>query len=48
MYGQFDSARTIAAAALPIGLYAAYIALLVVPEMVRIDVPTVVQTVAAQ
>jgi hypothetical protein len=41
------SIRSIAitAAALPIGVFAAYIAYLVVPEIVRVVVPTVVQSV---
>jgi hypothetical protein len=41
------SMRSIAimAAALPVGLFAAYVAYLVVPEIVRVVVPTVVQSV---
>jgi hypothetical protein len=42
--------RTIAVAALsiPIGVFAAYVAYLVVPEILRVVIPAVVQTVAAR
>jgi hypothetical protein len=36
---------TISAVALPIGLFAAYVAYLIVPEILRVVVPTVVESV---
>ncbi|MGD0893613.1 MAG: hypothetical protein ABR923_18975 [Terracidiphilus sp.] len=38
----------VSAFSLPIGAFAAYVAWLVVPEVLRVVVPTVVQTVAAR
>jgi len=41
-------AAVISAFAVPIGLFAGYIAYLVVPEILRVVVPTVVQSVLTQ
>jgi hypothetical protein len=41
-------AFTLAAIFLPIGLFAAYVTYLVVPEVVRVVVPTVVQSLVAE
>ena len=45
-----NRSRTIAicAASLPVGLFAAYVAYLVVPEVVRVVVPAVVEKVLTQ
>ena len=41
-------AVAVAAMALPLGLFAIYVAYLVIPEVLRVVVPAVVQTVAAR
>jgi hypothetical protein len=38
----------VVAMALPLGLFAIYVAYLVIPEVLRVVVPAVVQTVAAR
>ncbi|HXR39983.1 MAG TPA: hypothetical protein VN776_12845 [Terracidiphilus sp.] len=41
-------AIAISALSLPIGLFAAYVAYLIVPEVVRVVVPTVVQSIVTR
>jgi hypothetical protein len=47
-FHNYSKAIVISAFSLPIGLFAAYVAYLVVPEVLRVVVPTVVECVLTQ